>query len=342
MVPDIMALLTSRQRILLIGGSLNQTSMMHAVGRHLAMHDCRYSPYYGDGVFRWMSRRGYLDWTVLGGEMRRQTDEYLRQHALPVDEGGVRGPYDLVVTGSDLLVQRNVRGRPMVLIQEGMTDPETFTYHLVRTLGLPRWMASTATTGLSRAYRRFCVASEGYRELFIRKGVPADRLVVTGIPNFDNCAAFLENDFPHRGYVLVATSDTRETLKRDDRPGFFAKVREIAAGRPVIVKLHPNEIPARAIPEVEAALPGALVFHRGRIEPMIANCDVLITQWSTVVFVGLALGKECHSWFDMQELRRLTPEQNGGASAARIARVCEEVLAEAGTGPAPALLQEAS
>jgi hypothetical protein len=314
------------QRILLIGGSLNQTTMMHAVGRHLAAHRCHYTPYYGDGLVRWMSHKGYLDRTVLGGAMRRQTDAYLAREALRVDERGREGVYDLVITGSDLIVQRNVRGRPLVLIQEGMTDRENFAYHLVRKFRLPRWIASTSTTGLSLAYSKFCVASEGFRDLFIRRGVPADRIVVTGIPNYDHCDAYLANDFPLRGYVLVATSDTRETLKRENRPRFFARVREIAGQRPIVVKLHPNENPARSIPEVHAALPGAHVFHDGNAHHMVANCDVLITQWSTLVFEGLALGKECHSSFDMNELRALVPIQNGGTSAANIARVCEEVL----------------
>src|SRR5262245_5219472 len=132
------------KRILLIGGSLNQTTMMHAIGRHLSAHRCVYTPYYADGLVRWATRRGYLDRTVLGGAMRRDTDAYLAREELPVDEGGVNGPYDLVVTGSDLLVQRNVRGRPMVLVQEGMTDPQTLGYYLVRRLGFPRWIASTA------------------------------------------------------------------------------------------------------------------------------------------------------------------------------------------------------
>jgi hypothetical protein len=62
---------------------------------------------------------------------------------------------------------------------------------------------------------------------------------------------------------------------------------------------------------------------------MIANCDVLVTQYSSVVFVGLALGKECHSYFDLGDLRELLPIQNGGTSAAAIARVCEEVAGDA-------------
>jgi hypothetical protein len=61
---------------------------------------------------------------------------------------------------------------------------------------------------------------------------------------------------------------------------------------------------------------------------MIANCEVLMTQFSSCVFVGLALGKECTSEFDIEELRKLVPLQNGGTSAANIASVCEALLAE--------------
>ena len=64
---------------------------------------------------------------------------------------------------------------------------------------------------------------------------------MTGIPNFDDCRRFLRNDFPHRDYVLVCTSDARETLKRDDREAFLQRAVEIAAGRPLVFKLHPNE-----------------------------------------------------------------------------------------------------
>jgi hypothetical protein len=301
--------------------------MLHQVGRHLEQHDCFFTPYYSDGLLHWMSRRGMLEFTILGGEMRRLTDAYLRDERLPLDDRGRAGDYDLVVSSSDLLVQRNVRGKPLVLVQEGMTDPEGVAYRLVRALRLPRWLASTATTGLSLAYNRFCVASAGYRDLFVAKGVPEERLVVTGIPNFDNCRAFLDNDFPHRGYVLVATSDARETFKRDNRPRFLARVAEIAAGRPLIFKLHPNENVARSTAEIRSGFPDALIFADGNTNHMIANCDVLITQYSSVVYVGLALGKECHSYFDLERLRALLPVQNGGTSARNIARVCERLLA---------------
>jgi CDP-glycerol glycerophosphotransferase (TagB/SpsB family) len=127
--------------------------------------------------------------------------------------------------------------------------------------------------------------------------------------------------------VLVCTSDARETLKRDDRATFLARCVELAAGRQLVFKLHPNENEERASREIRAVAPAALVFARGSAEEMIANCDVLVTQYSSTVFVGLALGKECHSYWDLAQLRRLMPVQNGSA-ARNVARVARELLAE--------------
>ncbi|HTR77357.1 MAG TPA: hypothetical protein VMH39_04580, partial [Gemmatimonadaceae bacterium] len=270
------------------------------------------------------------DFTVIGanGTFRALTDAYLKDHALPVDARGARGGYDLVVTCSDLILQRNIRQTPIVLVQEGMTDPETMLYRLVRTLPLPRWIAGTATTGLSLGYDHFCVASEGYREFFARKGIPRDRMEVTGLPNFDDCDQYLANDFPLRGYVLVATSDTRETLKPNDRPQFLTWAAEVARGRPLVFKLHPNENRERSTAEIAARFPGARVFADGNTNHMVANCEALVTQYSSVVYTGLALGKECYSYFDIEALRRLTPLQNRGTSARNIARTCERALAK--------------
>ena len=60
-------------------------------------------------------------------------------------------------------------------------------------------------------------------------------------------------------------------------------------------------------------------FTDGNINHMIANCDVLITKYSTVVYIGIALGKEVHSYFDINLLKDLTPIQNEGKSAELIA-----------------------
>jgi hypothetical protein len=59
---------------------------------------------------------------------------------------------------------------------------------------------------------------------------------------------------------------------------------------------------------------------------MIANCDVLVTRYSSVVYVAVALGKEVHADIDAVTLRRLAPIQNGGTSARRIANACRRFL----------------
>ena len=171
------------------------------------------------------------------------------------------------------------------------TDPEDRSFRLVqRHRWLPRWIAGTAATGLSDAYRAFCVASDGYRDFFVRKGAKAGKIVVTGIPNFDNCERYRDNAFPHRHYVLVCTSPLREIFRGEDRKSFILDALRIANGRPMIFKFHPNEDMARAESEVRRYAPEAMTFRSGSAEEMIANCDVLITRYSSTVFVGLALG----------------------------------------------------
>jgi hypothetical protein len=160
----------------------------------------------------------------------------------------------------------------------------------------------------------------------VGKGAHPERIVVTGIPNFDDCARYLKNDFPLRDYVLVCTSDARETMKLDNRKRFIGRAIALAAGRPLVFKLHPNEDWARATAEIERWAPGARVFTHGSAEEMVANCAALLCQYSTLAFVGLALGKEVSSYWDLEELRRLMPIQGGGA-AGRIAQVCRALLA---------------
>ena len=318
----------AKNKILLIGGSLNQTTMMHMISEHLSDYDCYFSPYYTDGILDKFAQKGMLGFTILGGNFKKQTEEYFHDHNLKMDYKGLHNNYDLIFTCSDLMVQKNIIGKKIVLVQEGMTDPEKLGYYLVKYLNFPRWMASTSVTGISNYYDKFCVASEGYRKLFIQKGVNPEKIEVTGIPNFDNCKQFLNNDFPHHGYVLVATSDMRETYKYENRKKFIQRAYRIANGKQLIFKLHPNENYDRAAEEINKYAPGSLVFHHEPIEPIIANCDILVTRFSTVVYIGLALDKEVYSEFDIEQLKELVPIQNGGTSAFHIAQIGRRLLAE--------------
>ncbi len=59
----------------------------------------------------------------------------------------------------------------------------------------------------------------------------------------------------------------------------------------------------------------------------MATGDVLVTRFSSTAFVGLALGKETHSDFDRDEMRRLMPVQNGSA-VSNSADICRGLLEE--------------
>lgn len=269
-----------------------------------------------------------LNFSILGGQFRYKTEEYILLNNLNPDIGGKDRRYDLVITCSDLIIPRNILRSKIILVQEGMTDPENIMYHLVKRLKLPRWIASTSTTGLSNSYNYFCVASEGYKNLFIDKGIDARKIKVTGIPNFDNCAEYLNNDFQYKGYVLAATSDSRETYKLENRKKFIKKVNKIAKGRQIIFKLHPNELAERATEEINKYSPGAIVFSQGNTDHMIANCSILVTKYSSCALVGLALGKEVYSEFNIEILKQLIPLQNGGRSAYNISQTARLLLNE--------------
>lgn len=320
-----------KKRALYICGSINQTTQLHDVARELPELEASFTPFYGDRIVDWMRRMGLVEQTIAGNKRRGWCLDYLRHHGLDIDLHGRRGGYDLVVTCTDLVVPKNIRGTKLLCVQEGILDPEDWQAWVCRRLKfLPRWAAGTVMTGESFLYDRYCVASEGYRDQFIARGADPEKIVVTGMPNFDDCRRYYDNDFPHRNFVLVCTSDTRETFKRDDRPALIRRALGIANGRKLIFKLHPNEKRERAEREIHEIAPNALVYQGGSAEEMIANCDVLITQWSSTVFVGMALGKEVYSNFSIDELRRLAPIQNGGTAATRIAHVCRDLLGESG------------
>lgn len=314
------------KKVLLICGNYNQTTIQHQIDQHLMDYDVYYAPYYSDGFIRVLTKAGLTDFSVLGGKPRAAVDKYLKEHGLPIDYEGLTHDYDLVVTPNDLIIPKNIEQKNIILLQEGMMDPMDFKYHLVRTLGLPRYFANTSMTGLSHAYQKFCVMSEGWKELFAFKGVDPKKIVVTGIPNFDHCDEFRDNNFPYKHYVLVATSHMRETLKYENRIQFIKDSVKIAGGRMLIFKLHPAENEKRATREIERFAPGALIYQHENTNHMIANCDVLITRYSSVILVAAALGKEVYSDLEPEVLRKLTPVQNGGMSASNIADVCKEYL----------------
>ena len=320
-----------RPRVLFICGSLNQTTQMHAIARAMPDVEAWFTPYYTDGwLIRWLVKLGLLESTILGFRRRGACLDYLNERGLPVDLGAERNAYDLALTCNDQIIPSVLARTPWVLVQEGIQEPPSWrTWLWKRMRILPAPLAGTANFGLSNRYTHFCVASAGYRDNYVAEGIPDEKLVVTGIPNFDDFARLRDNAFPHAGYVLVCTSDARETLLASDREALLQRAVALRAGRPLFFKLHPNENVERATREILRVAPDARVFTQGSAEEMVAKCDVLVTEWSSVTFCGVALGKEVHSWHSLDEIKRLLPEQNGRA-AENIADVCRARLKEKG------------
>jgi len=316
------------QKILFITGSLNQTSQMHQIAAELPDFDCWFSQVFTDSPFVnfLINNTRLLDTTAFTGQFRRNSENYLNAHGLQIDHAARLNEYDLVVYCTDMVVPARMRNYKTLWVQEGMTDKFTLVSHIVKAFSLPGFLCgNTSLNGSSNICDIYCAASEGYKQYFEKNGTQADKIIVTGMPNYDNLAQFSNNDFPHKDYVMVATTDMRETYRYENRRAFIMETVKIASGRQLLFKLHPNENFERAENEIRKYAPaGTLIFTSGNTNQMIANCSELITQYSTVVYTGIALGKKVYSWFDVDELYKLQPLQNGGTSAKIIADVCRE------------------
>jgi hypothetical protein len=321
------------KKVLHIVGSMNQTKQLHKIACELPEYDHYYTQYFGSGsILKYLSENGHLDFTIMGANssFRKYQQQYLDAHQCKYDYRGASlgNRYDLVTICSDLMVPSELTYAPVVFVQEGMTDPLTPLSKLIKKCNLPTWLAAdTSLNGTSNKCDLYCVASDGYAEFFSSMGTFSDKIFVTGIPNFDNVQEFNNNDFPHKNFVLVCTSDLREVKKKDNRIEFLTRCKDIANGRKIIFKLHPNEIYDRANQEIQQVFgKDTLIYREGNTEHMIANCEELITQYSSTVYVGIGLGKKVHSYIDLDLLYARMPLQNNGASAHNIAILCKELL----------------
>ena len=137
---------------------------MHKISKHLAdNYDITFSSFYGDAIVNLGISLGILRTSIFDGQFRARTEQYIHNNGLPFDYRGQKQKYDFAVTCNDLVVPKNIQGKPIVLVQEGMTDPPNLLYKICRATGLPLFFsACTAAFGKSDLYTKFCVASEGY------------------------------------------------------------------------------------------------------------------------------------------------------------------------------------
>jgi hypothetical protein len=309
---------------------MNQTTQMHEIAKELPGYDCWFSHIFTDSpiINAAIKHTSLISGTVLSGQFREKSEEYLRQHNLNIDYAAKKNKYDLVVYCSDMIIADRLLDTKTIWVQEGMIDKYTPLTTLVKKLHLPTWLTcDTSLNGSTNVCDIYCAASEGYKNYFAKNGTDISKIVVTGIPNYDNCKQYLDNDFPYRDYVMVATTDMRETYRSENRPAFIRKTVKIADGRQLLFKLHPNERFDRAEAEIKKHAPkGTMIYQQGNTNHMIANCSELITQYSTVVYVGIALGKKVHSYFDIEQLHQLVPIQNDGVSSKNIAQVCRQYV----------------
>ncbi|MGE5844413.1 MAG: hypothetical protein ACM32K_05885, partial [Syntrophaceae bacterium] len=95
---------------------MNQTTQMHQISEHLPEYEHSFSPYYVHGFDEILRRLGLIEFTISGNKLAGRCRRYLQDHGLPIDYQGRNRPYDLVVTCSDVYLQKNIRDNRIVLV----------------------------------------------------------------------------------------------------------------------------------------------------------------------------------------------------------------------------------
>ena len=217
---------------------------------------------------------------------------------------GRHGPYDLVVDLLDVFLQKNIAATDRSR-SGAITDPEDDNFRLV---AAPLAHSRSGPRDGPRRLPRLCVASDRSRSVRRQGQGGGDR----GHRRSTSTTATLSRQhFPHRDFVLVYTS-----IAAGSPPWRRSKSRSssMRSGARDDLQVPPQRRPRASGGGSESVCTGCPIFTTGSAEAMIANCDVLITRYSSTVFVGLALGKETHSDYPMDELRRLQPVQNRSAA----------------------------
>ena len=108
-----------RKKVLLITGSLNQTSQMQQIASLLPEYDCWFSQVYSDThIAKFLKRyTPVMNGTVMSDYHREKTEKYLREHGFQIDYKAEKNEYDLVVFCSDMVIPDNLRNIKQILQQ---------------------------------------------------------------------------------------------------------------------------------------------------------------------------------------------------------------------------------
>ena len=67
-----------KKTILFICGSVNQTTMLHAISSYLKDYNSYFTPYYTNGLLKLPLWLGLLNFSVLGGKLKKLTENYIK------------------------------------------------------------------------------------------------------------------------------------------------------------------------------------------------------------------------------------------------------------------------
>jgi len=88
---------------------MNQTTQMHKISLELPEYEAYFTPFFATGFLGFLNRLKLVEYTILGGKIKRDAFNYINQNNLNVDYRGKNDDYDLVLISQDITFPSNLK-----------------------------------------------------------------------------------------------------------------------------------------------------------------------------------------------------------------------------------------
>ena len=168
----------------------------------------------------------------------------------------------------------------------------------IKTLCIQHGVIGDASNIVPVSVDKIAVWGDSSKEALINKGVPKEKIIITGAPQFDNLAikkayferkAIKELGINQNKKLVILTTQLVSDME-DITSAVFKAVKSIP-GIQLVIKTHPAEYSIKRYKRIAKKESLNIIITKKHLYPLLSMCDVLITPSSTTGLEAMIMGK---------------------------------------------------
>ena len=191
----------------------------------------------------------------------------------------------------------------LLVVMNEITTIGNIAVHIAKGKGIKTAWIQHGTVGDASNFTPSCVDmlavwGDAPKHAFIKKGVPEERIIITGSPQFDDLALrnidFKEKELinlgvkPDKKVIVLATQSIPNIEQITE--ALSRAVKEIPKTQ-LVIKTHPSEYLTKKYLEIAGKHLDNTVLTKEYLYPLLNRCDLLVISSSTVGMEAMILGK---------------------------------------------------